>query len=124
MAGRAELRAVAPVLTSYNIDATEAFYVNKLGFSTVVKFNDTGYLIVTRDAVDLHFVYIEGGSPDMTMTECYINVTGIDAFYAQADRAGVVHPNGHLIDQPWGMREFVILDADGNGLRIGEPLPE
>nr|BAG82733.1 bleomycin resistance protein [uncultured bacterium] len=124
MAGTGELRAVAPVLTSYNIDATEAFYVNKLGFSTVVKYNDFGYLIVTRDAVDLHFALVEGGSPETTPTECYINVAGIDTFYAQAQRAGAVHPNGHMVEQPWGMREFVILDPDGNGLRIGEPLPE
>jgi catechol 2,3-dioxygenase-like lactoylglutathione lyase family enzyme len=118
------LQAVAPVLTSYNLDATEAFYVNRLGYTTAAKFPDLGYLIVTRDAVDLHFNLAQSGSPETNLTECYITVAGVDALYAQADAAGAVHPNGHLTDQPWGMREFIIIDPDGNGLRVGEPLPE
>ena len=124
MAGQGRLVAVAPVLTSYNLDATEAFYVGRLGFTTAVKYPEFGYLIVTRDNIDLHFSLFEDGSPEMTITECYITVEDIEAFYAQASAAGAVHPEGDLVEQPWGMREFVILDPDGNGLRIGEPLPD
>ncbi len=28
--------------------------------------------------------------------------------------AGVVHPNGPLREQPWGVRDFAILDAENN----------
>jgi len=34
--------------------------------------------------------------------------------------AGVVHPNGPLRDQPWRIREFAILDQDGNMIKFGE----
>jgi hypothetical protein len=32
----------------------------------------------------------------------------------------VIHPNGLLEEKPWGGREFVILDLDGNGIFIFE----
>ena len=35
-------------------------------------------------------------------------------------RAGVVHPNGPLTDQPWGLREFAVLDGDGNMIKFGQ----
>ena len=34
--------------------------------------------------------------------------------YPDYSALGVIHPNGRLEDKPWGVREFSILDADGN----------
>lgn len=45
---------------------------------------------------------------------CRIEVTGIDGLYRHRLALGVVHPNAPLADQPWGMREFAILDPDHN----------
>lgn len=33
---------------------------------------------------------------------------------------GAVHPNGPLTDQPWGSREFAILDPDHNLITLYE----
>lgn len=117
---QASLKSVAPILTSYDVDATEAFYRTKLGFATVSKYADFGYLIMKRDEVELHFALLTEGSPATTQTTCYVRVKGVDAFYAEAQVAGAVHPNGRLENTPWGMREFPILDGDGNLLRVGE----
>jgi catechol 2,3-dioxygenase-like lactoylglutathione lyase family enzyme len=112
---------VAPILTSYDLDATEAFYTEQLGFQTVSKYAEAGYLILMRDQVSLHFARAEGeSSTAMTMTHCYLYVKGVDAIYAQARRAGAVHPHGKLEQKPWGLREFTLLDRDRNELRIGE----
>ena len=118
----ATLQRVAPILTSYNIDATEAFYTEKLGFQTVSKYVDHGYLILARDHISLHFTRAEGGSPETTSTQCYLYVKGVDALYAQAMSADAVHPNGKLENKPWGLREFALLDRDMNLLRIGEEI--
>lgn len=116
----AMMRRVAPILTSFDIDATEAFYTGKLGFRTVSKYVDFGYLIMARDQITLHFTRAASGSPATTESACYLYVDGIDALYAQAVDAAAVHPNGALGARPWGMREFALLDNDGNLLRIGE----
>ena len=47
-------------------------------------------------------------------------MTGIDALYEEMTAAGVVHPNGSLQEQPWGMREFAVLDGDGNLIKFSE----
>jgi hypothetical protein len=50
-------------------------------------------------------------------------VTGVDALYREMVAADVVHPNGHLTDRPWGMREFAVVDGDGNLITFGERTP-
>lgn len=110
----------APILTSYDIEATEAFYTQKLGFVTNTRFIELGYLIMERGAVMLHFNLATEGSPASTMTECYITVQDIDSLYAEYEANGVIHPQGALELKPWGMKEFAVLDRDGNALRIGQ----
>jgi hypothetical protein len=33
---------------------------------------------------------------------------------------GIVHPNAHLEDKPWGLKEFHAIDPDGNLLKFGQ----
>ena len=47
-------------------------------------------------------------------------VDDVDALYAEFQEANVIHPNGPLEVKSWGMKEFVVLDLDGNALRIGQ----
>ena len=57
---------------------------------------------------------------------CYIRVSDAEALsraFASAElpRSGIPRQDA-LEDKPWGMREFAIVDADGNLLRIGQTL--
>jgi len=45
---------------------------------------------------------------------CRIRVSDIDAFHTTIHPLGILHSNAPLTDQPWGAREFGILDPDGN----------
>jgi catechol 2,3-dioxygenase-like lactoylglutathione lyase family enzyme len=45
---------------------------------------------------------------------------GIAALYEHCQTRQVVHPNGELSTQPWGMREFTILDPDRNAVTLFE----
>lgn len=110
-----------PVLASLDIEKTVAFYEETLGFRRA--WCDENYGIVHRDAISLHFWHCDNNIfPENT--SCYVYVEGVDALYEEYQRAGVVHPNGPLENKPWGMREFAILDEDGNMIKFGENLTE
>jgi DNA-binding transcriptional MerR regulator/catechol 2,3-dioxygenase-like lactoylglutathione lyase family enzyme len=111
------LQRAAPVLASLDLDATQRFYAEKLGFTAVSTYPD--YAISTRDDIELHF-WLTDDADIPKQTSCYVRVTGVDALHDEMQAAGVVHPNGPLRDQPWGLREFAILDEDGNLIKFGE----
>ena len=111
------LQRAVPVLASLDIEATQRFYADKLGFTTLGRYPD--YAIVARDDVQIHF-WLTGDADIPKATSCRIDVTGVDQLYEEMSAAGVVHPNGPLTDQPWGLREFAVLDVDGNMIKFGQ----
>ena len=110
------LDSAVPKLASLNIERSLAFYA-RLGFSKVSKYPDYG--IVQRDGVQIHF-WLCADPQIARATGCRINVEGIEALYAQFSAQGVIHPNAPLATKPWGLREFSILDADGNLVTFAE----
>lgn len=40
--------------------------------------------------------------------------------YALYEPQGVIHPKGQISDMPWHIRQFSVLDNDGNLLHFGE----
>jgi len=110
-----------PVLASLDMARTEAFYREKLGFETIIQ--QDNYLGMRRGELVLHFWKCESRLIAEN-TSCYVEVEGIDELHAAYEAQGVIHPNGALRNQPYGMREFAILDPDGNLITFGQPLPE
>ena len=108
----------SPVLASLNIDKTEAFYQSKLGFTTVNKYGGD-YLIMQRGDCVLHFNPCDDESIPQN-TSCYVYLQGIDELYAEYQAAGVIHPNGKLDEKYYGLRDFSILDGDGNLIKFGQ----
>ena len=111
------LKTAIPVLASLNSAATRDFYTNKLGFTFHSDWD--GYLILSRDGVFIHF-WPTDDEAIPKVTGCYIYVTAIDELYALYQLQGVIHPNGPLSTMHWGMRQFSILDNNGNILHFGE----
>lgn len=111
---------ICPILSSYDIDKTEAFYRDKLNFVTDAKYPN--YLIMSRDNLTLHFTLMTEGTPEDTMTQAYIYVDDVQSIYEECKAAGVVHPNGDIGNQPYGMREFALRDADYNAIFFGQTL--
>ncbi len=112
------LQIAIPVLASLNIDKTVNFYQKKLGFDRV-GWKDKDYAVIGRDKIEIHFWKCTNKIHPKN-TSCYIRVKGVDDLYKEMKDAGVVHPNGPLQNQPWGIREFAILDLDGNMIKFGE----
>jgi hypothetical protein len=113
------LKSAAPVLASLDMDRTMELYTGKLGFKK--GWHDANYGIVSRDEIVIHFWKTDNEIFPQN-TSCYVYVTGVDELHKEMEEAGVVHPNGTLEDKPWGMREFAILDTDGNMIKFGENL--
>jgi DNA-binding transcriptional MerR regulator len=111
------LRRAIPVLASLDLEATQQFYASRLGFDPLFTYPD--YAIVARDGVQVHFILTDDTEVPRNLS-CRIDVAGIDALYDEMRSAGVVHPSAPLCEQPWGMKEFGILDGDGNLIKFGE----
>ncbi|NLU67201.1 VOC family protein [Streptomyces sp. HNM0574] len=119
---------VAPVLPSRDLDGTVQFYA-RLGFGVVGRYPEEGYLILERDDVELHFFLAPGTDPGCDAQSAYVRLEGDagNVFRAWAglgiSGAGDAVPRLVApVDTPYGMREFALVDGDGNLLRIGSEL--
>lgn len=105
------LTRAVPVLPALNIQETIHFFEQHLGF--VARHQKDDYGIIRRDAVEIHF----WRCADRHLPEnssCRILVQGVEQIYRDAVSHGIVHPNAALEAKPWGVREFAIVDVNGN----------
>jgi catechol 2,3-dioxygenase-like lactoylglutathione lyase family enzyme len=112
--------AAIPALAVSDVPRAVAFFADVLGFNAALVQDDYG--IARRDAVEVHFWAAtgpegSGAEPRLAgTTSCRVQVDGITALYEQCRARQVIHPNGELHEQPWGTREFTILDPDRNAV--------
>jgi len=76
--------------------------------------------------MELHFFTHANLNPSESSAACYIRVLNVDDIYrifaeARLPAAGIPRME-QLGNKPWGMREFAIVDLDGNLIRIGQAL--
>jgi catechol 2,3-dioxygenase-like lactoylglutathione lyase family enzyme len=118
------VRAVAPILPSRDLSATADFY-SRLGFEQTGIWPDE-YLIVMRNEVGLHFFFAPDTDPWTSVAGCYVYVSDADSLFAEFSRLGlpgegIPRLHGAPQDSDYGLREFALVDPDGNLLRIGSP---
>jgi len=113
------LQSAVPILASLDAAETVKFYTEKLGFTFHSEWD--GYLIFSKDDIQLHFW--PTNDPEIPKnTGCYMNVSEVDKLYARYEAEHVIHPEGSLKDMPWGMRQFSVLDNNGNIIHFGEKI--
>ncbi len=112
-----------PQLPSRSLHRTLAFYA-KLGF-TGEHIGDA-YAIAERGSLELHFFLHPGLKPEESAFSCYLRVQDVEAVYRAfraADLPGQGIPRMHALeDKRWGMREFAVIDEDGNLVRVGQEI--
>jgi uncharacterized glyoxalase superfamily protein PhnB len=116
--------AAVPALAVSDERRAVAFLQDALGFVELTH-EGRGLGIMRRDEVELHVWVADGSAPGAERhlagtVSCRIEVTGVEQLYRHCQALGVVHPNGPLTDQPWGTREFAVLDPDNNLLTLYE----
>lgn len=109
-----------PILPSLDTERSVAF-CNRVFGTNCTDHGD--YVIIEDGSFEVH--YYKCDDPKLpSVTSCYIAVKEIDALYAKIEPTGAIHPNGKIADREWGMREFVVVDPDGNIFRVGQALRE
>jgi uncharacterized glyoxalase superfamily protein PhnB len=112
-----EFTSAIPVLPASDIEASVAFYRDKLGFSLAFQYPE--YAGVEFGPVQIHFCHCD--DPEIAKaTSCRVNVIEVDALYEEAKKQGVVHPNRPLENKPWGFREFTVIDVCSNAIVFAE----
>lgn len=128
----AGLHRTIPALPVRDMQAALAHYVERLGFE--VRHHDGDFAVITRDDAVLHLWGATDEDwrtrPDLAerpicsgaesfiagTASCRIEVTDVDALYAELEAADVLHPvsRGGVATTDFGTREFATLDTDGN----------
>jgi catechol 2,3-dioxygenase-like lactoylglutathione lyase family enzyme len=136
------LGSATPALPVRSVEAAVEHYAEKFGFAC--RHRDAGFAIVVRDDTELHLwgaddegwrIRPESELRDWPVStgaesfiagtaSCRIQVTHVDALYAELAPKGVLHPidDGAPADTDWGTREFAALDIEGNLLTFFQRL--
>jgi len=115
------LTSVNPKLPMRDKTRTKEFYLNGLEFQESSSDDFDGYLMVQKDAVQIHFFAFEALDPEENYGQVYIRTDAIEALYQSLlDKKVSIHPAGALQLKPWGQKEFSLLDPDNNLLTFGQ----
>jgi catechol 2,3-dioxygenase-like lactoylglutathione lyase family enzyme len=110
-----KITQVTPIVPVQDMVASLAFYTERLGFEILWEWGDpTGFAAIGRDGLTI-FLSHEGQKP--AGVGIYLTASDVIALHRDfAERGLTVDPPA---ERPWGMREMVVEDPDGNRLRIG-----
>jgi catechol 2,3-dioxygenase-like lactoylglutathione lyase family enzyme len=111
--------AITPRFPVADVETALAYYLDKLGFSLGWKWGSPlTHANVCRDAISLDLISMPPESRGTAMA--YVAVAGVDAYYEALTARGV--DASAIGDRDYGMRDFEVVDPDGNRLAFGEPL--
>ena len=114
------LTDIHPKLPMRDKSVTKDFY-QRLGFQNLGKTDYAGYLMMTKDRLQLHFFEFKELDPAENYGQVYIRTDDIDGLHQDMmDKGLSIHPGGPLQTKPWGQREFSMLDPDNNLLTFGQ----
>lgn len=109
----------APGLFARDIERSQAFYTDVLGFrKTFENGNPVGFIILKRGDAELHVSLVKDHTPARTNV-AHILVDDVDSLHEICVRAGtrIIKSLG---DKDYGLRSFVFADPDGNRIDVGQ----
>jgi len=109
------LRKVMPELPLTDVAAGVAHYRDVLGFAVNYQQHDIG--VMERD--DMGVLLIARTAQHTGIGSCYFYVNDADALHAELTAKGA-NVQGPPVSQPWGLREFRVLDLEGNRLSFAQ----
>lgn len=114
------LTAINPKLPMRNKAITKAYY-KQLGFAQWGHADYPDYLMLQKDAVEIHFFLFTELDPKENYGQVYIRTNAIEELYQSfLDNNIAIHPNAPLQTKPWGQKEFSLIDPDSNLLTFGQ----
>lgn len=110
------LRKIMPELPVSDVAAGVAHYRDVLGFGVNYQQHDLG--VMDRDGVRL--LLIARTDRHTGIGSCGFYVNDADALHAELLAKGA-NVQGEPVSYPWGLREFKVLDPEGNRLSFAQP---
>ncbi len=115
------LTDINPKLPMRNKSITRNYYINQLDFQEIGDYES--YLMVKKDNIEIHFFEFKELDPKENYGQVYIRTNDIENLYQSfLDNKVAIHINGSLKTQPWGQKEFALLDPDHNLLTFGQSI--
>jgi uncharacterized glyoxalase superfamily protein PhnB len=113
---------VTPQLRMTNWDRTRAFYVDGLGFTVEWEHRfEPGLPVFAKvSRAGLALFLTEHAGDCQVGGAAYIVVDDVDALFQEITGRGI-RPAEAPEDAPWGAREMLVSDPDGNRLRFASP---
>ena len=117
------MQRVVPVLGVSDFSRAQRFYTESLGFTTdwVWQPDDTApvFAQLSRGGLSLYLSQDPAASSPGA-SSVYLYVDDVDVWHADLARRGVALEQAP-ITRPWGNRELVVRDTDGNRLTLATP---
>lgn len=110
------LKTIMPELPLDDVPGGVAYYRDVLGFDINYQQHDLG--VMDRDAVRL--LLIARTERHRGIGSCSFYVTDVDGLFEELVSKGA-HVQGPPVSHPWGLREFRVLDLEGNRLSFAQP---
>lgn len=111
---------ISPIVYVQDLAKSTHFYNHFLGFE--VQASQPGYAYIVRDDIAIRLIEVEGDEAP-SQQSCYICVEQIDQLYKQLEPNLSQLPDGRVrapFDQPYGQREFHVIDEDSLLIFFGE----
>ena len=113
------LRAVATIFVVQDVTRSIQHYRDALGFRVEFTYGEpTFYAGVERDNVLIHLQAAADTKRQPGQAAVYVFVTEVDALYEELRSRGANTLKAPK-DYPYGMRDFEVVDLDGNQLSFG-----
>ena len=112
------LTRVAPELPVPDLAAALEYYTGRLGFDVAAVMPSRDYAIVERDQVALHLFVADAATH--TPVGIHVFAGGLDEVHTDLESRGARIIQA-IVRQPWGNREFRVVDPAGNTIKFTEP---
>ena len=110
------MKQVMPELPLDAVPAGVRYYRDILGFTVNYEQQDIGVL----DRDEVRVLLVARTPAHRGIGSAYFYVRDVDALYAELFEKGA-DVQGEPISQPWGLREFSVVDLERNRLTFGQP---
>ncbi|MGH7712121.1 MAG: VOC family protein [Gemmatimonadaceae bacterium] len=114
-AGSGQLRAALPELPLADVAAGVVYYRDVLGFK--INYQQHDLSVMDRDSITL--LLIAKTERHSGIGSCSFYVRDADALHAELTQRGA-NVQGTPVSYPWGLRQFYVLDPEGNRLSFSQ----
>ena len=114
------MKSITPMLRVDDYARAKAFYVDELGFACVEEAGEpvAGFGIFVRDQIRIFLQAWDGAGEAYDNWRAWVYVTDMDALVAELDSKGVELSKRPYVTN-YDMREFELIDPDGNVICFG-----